>query len=751
MRFRLAAPRAALILVCWAAACGALGAALALRRGAAWGVALHSDSIDYIAAARNLAEGAGLVNYVGDPLVYWPPLYPLLLALPAVAGADPLRAAGPLNAALFGLTIFAAGVWLARRCESWFLAGWATLALAASPVLGRWAGWAMSETPFVLLSTLSLISLDAHLRKRRTATLVQAASLASLACLTRYAGFALVAAALPLLALQPGASARSRARDAALYAAIASAPAAWWSLSDITGRELHPVEGADLIVGVARWLAPGGGPEASAAAGVLLSAVALWLGLRFASWARGRGGERDASALAVGGFAFASLALWLAAVSQGAAFEWERYLVPALLPLLLTIALALDRLLGRALRDGLPWARAAAVALLLWLSWLPQWHADAIREADAGASHRYAGPRWAGSALLAHMREQPCSCLTLTSNPPAYYIHGGPGEFRGLPRSLDALREQIRLAPVGSRVAWRHGGFVYAQYGLSELYAHPDLAVVAEFSDGVLFRIESGGGEDRLAALEAAYASIAAGEPAVRAPFDVYAEGRTLHWLREPCAPSDTNPRFVLHVVPADPGDLPSERRSSGFDNLDFWFGEHGVRFGERCHVQVVLPDYAIERVRVGQWLPAEERNLWQREFAFGDVGERGGGEDRLAALEAAYASIAAGEPAVRAPFDVYAEGRTLHWLREPCAPSDTNPRFVLHVVPADPGDLPSERRSSGFDNLDFWFGEHGVRFGERCHVQVVLPDYAIERVRVGQWLPAEERNLWQQEFAFAE
>ena len=357
---------------------------------------------------------------------------------------------------------------------------------------------------------------------------------------------------------------------------------------------------------------------------MLLLAAAVWLGLRFASWARGRGGERDASALAVGGFAFASLALWYVVVSRGIAHEWERYLVPALLPLLLTIALALDRLLGRALRDGLPWARAAAVALLLWLSWLPQWHADAIREADAGASHGYAGSRWAGSALLAYMRDRPCDCLTLTSAPAAWYIHDGPDEFRPLSRSLDALREQIRLAPDGSRVAWhyplrRAADFFYARYGVAELRLHPDLAVAAEFGDGVLFRVERGGGEDRLAALEAAYASIAAGEPAVRAPFEVYAEGRTLHWLREPCAASDTEPRFVLHVVPADPGDLPRERRPSGFDNLDFWFGEHGVRFGERCHVQAVLPDYAIERVRVGQWLPAEERNLWQQEFAFAE------------------------------------------------------------------------------------------------------------------------------------
>ena len=50
---------------------------------------------------------------------------------------------------------------------------------------------------------------------------------------------------------------------------------------------------------------------------------------------------------------------------------------------------------------------------------------------------------------------------------------------------------------------------------------------------------------------------------------------------------------------------------------------------------------------------------------------------------------------------------------------------------------------SDRFDNLDF-------RFGERCHAKVALPDYGIARVRAGQWLPAEGRNLRQAEFAFA-
>ena len=479
-----------------AASCAALGAALVLARQVSWGAALHWDSVLYIGVARSLAAGEGFTQYTGAPLpTLWPPLYPLLLALPGAAGIDPRDAAGPLNAALFALTICAAGRWLARRCESGFVAGWATLALAAAPALVWHASWAMSETLFVLLATLALIRLDACLRGEGGAsTLVAAASLAALACLARYAGIALVAAALPLLALRPGAGRAARARDAVLYAAIALAPVALWALPEGAARGGGHAGGGDaLLASAGRWLADewgrgAAGGAAQAAAGALLLAVAGWLALRFASWAFGAGRERDAGPLAFGGFAFATLALYVAAASIDFAATFQRYLLPALLPLLLTVALALDRLLASALRRGLPWARAAAVALLLWLSWIPPWHASALREAN-GEGHGWANARWSNSEVLAHLREQPCDCLTVTSSPTAYYLHDGPGEYRGLPGRLAAVRELIARAPPGARVAWHYGGLFGAEYGADELRAIPELAVVADLEDGVVFRV----------------------------------------------------------------------------------------------------------------------------------------------------------------------------------------------------------------------------------------------------------------------
>ena len=121
--------------------------------------------------------------------------------------------------------------------------------------------------------------------------------------------------------------------------------------------------------------------------------------------------------------------------------------------------------------------------------------------------------------------------------------------------------------------------------------------------------------------------------------------------------------------------------------------------------------------------------------IAFGGPGQ----EDR-------YAAIAAGEPVLRAAFDVHLDGRTLHYLRSECSEDDAAPRFFLHIVPADAADLPDERRRSGFDNLDFAFADRGLRFGERCMASILLPEYGAARVRTGQHEGGE--RLWEGEFA---
>ena len=117
----------------------------------------------------------------------------------------------------------------------------------------------------------------------------------------------------------------------------------------------------------------------------------------------------------------------------------------------------------------------------------------------------------------------------------------------------------------------------------------------------------------------------------------------------------------------------------------------------------------------------------------------------RTAAIDEAYHSIVAGEPVVRSSFDVWLIGNELTYTKEPCAPADTEPRFFVHIIPADANDLPAVRKQYGFDNLDF--GWHSGRsFGGKCLVIRPLPDYEITSIRTGQFIPGEGQ-IWKVEF----
>ena len=112
-------------------------------------------------------------------------------------------------------------------------------------------------------------------------------------------------------------------------------------------------------------------------------------------------------------------------------------------------------------------------------------------------------------------------------------------------------------------------------------------------------------------------------------------------------------------------------------------------------------------------------------------------------AYEEAYRSITANEPVVRASFDVYLTENELTYVKEPCAPADTEPRFFLHLIPADANDLPAARKQYGFDNLDFHFDrDNGRRFGGKCLAIRPLPDYTITSIRTGQYIPGED-PIW--------
>ena len=106
-------------------------------------------------------------------------------------------------------------------------------------------------------------------------------------------------------------------------------------------------------------------------------------------------------------------------------------------------------------------------------------------------------------------------------------------------------------------------------------------------------------------------------EPVIRSTFDMYLSDNTLTYVKEPCAPADTEAWFFLALYPVDVNDLPDHRKQHGFDNLDFHFDQRGVILDGRCMAAAALPEYDIARVSTGQYVPVPGgyNHLWEGEI----------------------------------------------------------------------------------------------------------------------------------------
>ena len=247
-------------------------------------------------------------------------------------------------------------------------------------------------------------------------------------------------------------------------------------------------------------------------------------------------------------------------------------------------------------------------------------------------------------------------------------------------------------------------------------------------------------------AYRAAYDDIAAnGDLLARSAFDIYAYDGAIYYLSADCAPPAPNTSdswMFLHIFPADPADLLASSREVGFENADFRLDKLSAFFDGKCIHKQALPDYPIARIRTGQSAATSGGAEWRVDVNL----------SARAAAQAIYDGIAAGDygqPVAQSDFDVYLRGDGLTYLKENCAADDADARFFLHIFPADPADLPADRREHGFANLDFQFAERGAYAGDNCVAERELPDYAIERIRTGQFVSGEGQ-LWGVEFPAA-
>jgi hypothetical protein len=242
----------------WLLALPPLAGLVAVLAAGAKGLYVSPDAVFYVGTARNWLDGKGFTPPPGlPPIEHFPPLFTVLIAAP---GADPLSVARVVNALAFAGTVLLVGVVVGARTSSVGAGLVASVLVVAAVDLLTFAASGLSEPLFILLALSGLVTLAAHLERPRRGLLLGAAALVAAACLTRYIGVALVAAAVGVLAW------RRRWADAALFGVVSCVPlVAWlaWAGSGDRPVVFHPFGWDYLGQAVrpfSRWLVPWPGP-----------------------------------------------------------------------------------------------------------------------------------------------------------------------------------------------------------------------------------------------------------------------------------------------------------------------------------------------------------------------------------------------------------------------------------------------------------------------------------------------------------
>jgi hypothetical protein len=306
--------------------------------------ALTLDSPNFLSTAENLRLGEGLRDQSLRPLLSWPPGYPAMLALINVGGLSLTNAVRLINGASFAFIVFISGMWLYRRAARRWLAAAVAVTLLFSVALLRIAAFAWSDLLFAALALGCMVFVERFLKTRRQADLIVAAGFGAAAGMVRYAGIAVVVAGTIAVWLLRNAHMR---RSELVFAGIAGSPLILWLVRNqlvhgsFTGLRVATESSAAtsilrLLETIGGWFLPLGLPKF-----ILIVVTLGLLGLAAVSLL-GAGREAQVAVPLFFALTYMGFALLAAMVIVMDPIH-NRFLTPAVAPLLLGLAASADR------------------------------------------------------------------------------------------------------------------------------------------------------------------------------------------------------------------------------------------------------------------------------------------------------------------------------------------------------------------------------------------------------------------------
>ncbi len=496
-----------------------LSAPVVLRISVPDGIATSPDSYQYFSVARNMLGGEGYENFRRDPVVYWPPLYPVILAgLWALSdlfstNLHILNVIGWLNAITFAGIVLASGVLFAQHIRSRALVVIATLAILFGAPEVLVSAYAWSEPLFVLFYIVFMIAFVRYLRTQRSAWLFSAAVIAALAGLQRWVGVFLIAAGSISILVMHGATLRKRIADAALFGIVSGLPVALWMARNLyvagtiagtrenTPRTLR-VTYRQFYDTLVAWFLPDQFGIGYIIGTLLIGIALLVLAALFVRRHRGRSLTHLRAALP---HTMLVLIIIYAAffIIEGSVYNLsdidDRFMVPVHTFVLCLAFMGVDGLLART--ESRPWLNRAIIAgAALWLA-VPIIQLDrslpTLRVISESAQNTY--DSWHESALIEALRDDAPAGRVYTNAPAHLLIHTGILNTR-VPKTLaewDTITGATR-APIS--VIWFYdidGCDLQRVYCVDPPYTAADLHAALPFeitttaADGIVLWLSS--------------------------------------------------------------------------------------------------------------------------------------------------------------------------------------------------------------------------------------------------------------------
>ena len=499
---------------------GAMG--LALLATWKYGAGVAGDSIHYLSVAESLIQGRGFIDSNGGPLIFFPPLFPILIAgLAWVFRVDVFVAGWILNVLLSGLNMFLSGFFMRRVFQArpvYFYIS-SLIILLSTSFLAMHAS-ILSDPLSLTFTLLFFMAAEHYIQKPAWRPFLGMFILAVVAPLLRFSGFSLIVAGGLVILYANGRNILKSFPLAGLFGVLALLPTAAWIylhnyLQYQTWWGTDNAIGADALVNLLQslrkimyWFIPYRPISKSGFAEPVVTLVFILIVLllinklqNWREWAKEFLQPAQMSMLIFTVVYYSSSILNIQTGDHKALFS-DRYFVIIMVPILALIFISFDYLVLPHIPLPHPSLRIGLVVLfLLWLS-LPlykdyKYLRASLAEGEAGYN-QYNMRVFQESILLSRVKVllQKEPQANLYSNiPPVVWFFSRHRMILPPAQDIPRTKDEIKAAFAG----WPYdkpGYYIWFEpdpfelyMPLADLYLVADMQVIEKIPDGMIVRI----------------------------------------------------------------------------------------------------------------------------------------------------------------------------------------------------------------------------------------------------------------------